>query len=195
MLTLKGSDNGPRPGTNVNNNNGSSSVDTRRDMEPTEESNSDPKRLSVEFPAELQSSYGAYQSTNGRPRKRSSWFSEMCLGKESKLSGMEMASTTPSLSSSTGPDGKSRGHGGVGSRFRASIYSVLGKLGRSMYTQRGVHKRSIRLYTCTHHLRMCLPKFRYKVYNVCRRSLITILPPLIASNNLLSFHPHPSTLT
>lgn len=141
MSTLKGSDNGPRPGTNLNNNNnGSSPVDTRRAMEPPEEHNSGPKRLSVEFPAELQSSYGAYQTTNGRPRKRSSWFSEMCLGKESKLNGMEMTSST-SPSSTSGPDGKSRGHGGgvggVGSRFRASIYSVLGKLGRwSMFIER-----------------------------------------------------------
>lgn len=93
--------------------------------------NGEPKRLSVELPVELQGV--------DRPRKRSSWFSEMCLGKESKFNDMELHSHTPSSSSISGPaDGKlagrggSRAGGGVGSRLRASIFSVLGKLGMSV---------------------------------------------------------------
>lgn len=84
------------------------------------EEQGEPKRLSVELPHELQGV--------PRPRKRSSWFSEMCLGKEAKLNDMELSSQhhTPSSSSISG--GASRG--GVGSRLRASIFSVLGKLGR-----------------------------------------------------------------
>lgn len=90
-------------------------------------SNGEPKRLSIELPAEL---HGV-----DRPRKRSSWLSEMCLGKETKLNDKELTSYTPS-SSFSGPDGKSAGRaGGVGSRLRASIFSVLGKLGTSLIVQ------------------------------------------------------------
>lgn len=124
----------------------------------------EPKRLSIELPTELQDHH---HPQNGRPRKRSSWFSEMCLGKESKMmNGLEMAAVaTPSSSSMiSGPDGKSRSRGGgVGSRFRASIYSVLGKLGTCPEsTQGGVCKRSILfLHTPTHHL--------LSMTNQCRR--------------------------
>lgn len=89
-----------------------------------------PKRLSVELPVELQGV--------DRPRKRSSWFSEMCLGRETSLNNnLELSTNTPA-SSISGPDGKSSGRGGgggvgVGSRLRASIFSVLGKLGRSPF--------------------------------------------------------------
>lgn len=86
--------------------------------------NGEPKRLSIELPVELQGV--------DRPRKRSSWLTDMCLGKESKLNDMELSTHTRS-SSISGPDGKSAGRGGggggVGSRLRASIFSVLGKLG------------------------------------------------------------------
>lgn len=99
----------------------------------------EPKRLSIELPAEMQGTV----DQNGRPRKRSSWFSEMCLGKESKLGEMELSSTTPSRSSISGPDGKSTGRvgGGVGSRLRASIFSVLGKLGMSYPYVSQQHRR------------------------------------------------------
>lgn len=111
----------------------------RNSMQKREEEAREPKRLSIELPSELQERYNGSSDANGRnggPRKRSSWFTEMCLGKEEKRmtsAGMELSAVTPSssISGPTTTDGKPKGRGGgVGSRFRASIYSVLGKLGR-----------------------------------------------------------------
>lgn len=118
-----------------------------------------PKRLSIELPAEMQGTV----DQNGRPRKRSSWFSEMCLGKESKLGEMELSSTTPSRSSISGPDGKSTGRvgGGVGSRLRASIFSVLGKLGMSYPYVSQQQWRCLFIRRCPHTLTFTLAPYEH----------------------------------
>lgn len=123
-----------------------------QDEESVDNDNGEPKRLSIELPMEMR---GVVEQ-NGRPRKRSSWLSEMCLGKESKLSDMELSSTTAHSSSSiSGPDGhKSTGRagGGVGSRLRASIFSVLGKLGMSYIYAMCRSGGSVYLRRCPLHL-------------------------------------------
>lgn len=111
--------------------NGNHTMDPEKKDSPTVDKG-EPQRLSIELPRELQGVE--------RPRKKSSWFTEMCLGRETstKLNDMELSTYTPS-SSISGPAGKSAprgggggGVGGVGSRLRASIFSVLGKLGMSI---------------------------------------------------------------
>lgn len=147
-----------------------------QDEESVDNDNGEPKRLSIELPMEMR---GVVEQ-NGRPRKRSSWLSEMCLGKESKLSDMELSSTTAHSSSSiSGPDGhKSTGRagGGVGSRLRASIFSVLGKLGMSYIYAMCRSGGSVYLRRCPLHLNQPTQPYPTQTHTYYNVHTLIILP-------------------